>query len=99
MSDSPATAPDTCYLLQNQDGYFLGKNLEWLDGREPGPLFKTRHKDEAVNQAFEASSRDYTQRIHPVPCPTNSRGLPVIDPQILPPRLSDQAPATADSST
>ena len=47
------------FILQNQDNLFLGKQNNWLDGRDPGALFKTIHKDEAINQMFEASSRDY----------------------------------------
>lgn|SRR5690606_26563981 len=75
------------FILQNQDNLLLGKNKEWLDGRDPGGLFKTLHKDEAINQMVESSSKDYTQRIKVLCCSVNEKGLPVIDAELLPPPL------------
>ena len=72
------------FILQNHDKLFLGRQKEWLDGRDPASLFKTPHKDEAVNQVFEISSKDYTQRIKVVSCKVNEKGLPVIEPELLP---------------
>ena len=72
------------FILQNHDNLFLGRQKEWLDGRDPAGLFKTPHKDEAVNQVFEISSKDYTQRIKVVSCKANEKGLPVIEPELLP---------------
>ena len=72
------------FILQNHDKLFLGRQKEWLDGRDPASLFKTPHKDEAVNQVFEISSKDYTQRIKVVSCKVNEKGLPVIGPELLP---------------
>ena len=72
------------FILQNQDLLFLGKQNNWVDGRDLGALFKTVHKDEAINQMFEASSKDYKQRIKVVSCAANEKGLPVIDPAIMP---------------
>lgn len=73
------------YLLQNQDKLFLGKQKDWLDGRDRNSLFKTPHKDEAVNQRVEISAKDYTQRIALLLCPIDERGLPVIAAEDLPP--------------
>lgn len=75
------------FILQNQGNLLLGKNKEWLDGRDPGSLFKTLHKDEAINQMVESSSRDYTQRIKILTCSINEKGLPVIETELLPPPL------------
>lgn len=72
------------FILQNQDKLFLGKQNNWVDGRDLGALFKSVHKDEAINQMFEASSRDYKQRIKVIRCLANEKGLPVIDPEIMP---------------
>lgn len=72
------------FILQNQDKLFLGKQNIWLDGRDLNALFKTAHKDEAINQMFEASSKDYKQRIKVVTCTANEKGLPVVDPEIMP---------------
>lgn len=72
------------FILQNQDKLFLGRQNNWLDGRDLAALFKTAHKDEAINQMFEASSKDYTQRIKVLTCSANEKGLPLIDPELLP---------------
>ncbi|GAB1260903.1 hypothetical protein [Aurantivibrio plasticivorans] len=75
------------FILQNQDKLFLNKKNEWTDGRDLGSLYKTPHKDEAVNQIFEVSSKDYNQRIQMVSCEVSDKGLPQIDPDIMPPPL------------
>jgi hypothetical protein len=78
------------YILQNQDKRFLGKQRTWLDGRDPAALYRSPHKDEAVNEMFEASSKDYRQRVSLVSCPLSERRQPVIDPAILPPKTSNE---------
>lgn len=72
------------FILQNQDKLFLGKQNNWVDGRDLNALFRTAHKDEAINQMFEASSKDYKQRLKVLGCPANEKGLPVIDPELMP---------------
>lgn len=78
------------FILQNQAKLFLGKQNQWLDGRDLSLLYKTEHKDEAANQLFEASSKDYTQRIKMISCPANEKGLPTIDPDIMPDPIPKQ---------
>ncbi len=72
------------FILQNQEKLFLGKQNNWVDGRDLNAVYKSPHKDEAINQMFEASSKDYRQRIKVVSCVPNEKGLPVIDPEIMP---------------
>lgn len=72
------------FILQNQDKLFLGRQNNWLDGRDLAALYKTAHKDEAINQMVEASSKDYKQRIKILSCSATEKGLPVIDPAIMP---------------
>lgn len=72
------------YLLQNQHKQLLGKNSEWLDGCNPAALFRTVHKDEAINQQFEAGSKDYSLRIGLLMCDVNAKKHPVIEPDDLP---------------
>ena len=74
----------TTYILQNQEGYFLAKSGEWVDGREPSRLFKTAHQDEASNHLFEVNSKDIHLRIHTVICEATPKGLPMIPDDILP---------------
>lgn len=75
------------FILQNQAKLFLGKQKDWLDGRDPGSLFKTPHKDEAINQMVEISSKDYTQRIKVISCEVNEKGVPILAEELLPPPL------------
>ncbi len=87
------------YILQNQSSLFLGKQRTWLDGREPTGLYRTTNKDEAVNEMCEVNTKDYTQRIHLVLCPTDAKKLPIIDPDILPeplPVIDDKASIALD---
>ena len=72
------------FILQNQDKLFLGRQNNWLDGRDLAALYKTAHKDEAINQMVEASSKDYKQRIKILTCAANEKGLPLIDPELMP---------------
>ena len=72
------------FILQNQDKLFLGRQNNWLDGRDLAALYKTAHKDEAINQMVEASSKDYKQRIKILTCTANEKGLPMIDPELMP---------------
>ena len=76
------------FILQNQDKLFLGKQNNWLDGRDLGALFKTSYKDEAINQMFEASSKDYKQRIKVLSCQPNEKGFPLIAPEDMPEPLA-----------
>ncbi len=75
------------YILQNQEGYFLSKSAEWIDGREPSQLFRTLHRDEAVNQLFEVNSRDFSLRITLLECEATAKNLPIITEDQLPPPL------------
>lgn len=84
------------FILQNQDNLFLGKQKEWLDGRDAAALYKTPYKDEAVNQMFEISSKDYTQRIKVLACTASDKGLPLIPEDLLPPPLPKVAKKTAE---
>ncbi|MBU3068926.1 hypothetical protein KOI40_03790 [Aestuariicella sp. G3-2] len=82
----------TIFLLQNQHKHLLNKQGEWVDGREANTLFRTPHRDEALNQMIEVNARDYTLRIKILECSLSDRGLPLLKDEDLPP-LGD--PSTA----
>lgn len=46
------------FVVRNQDGYFATKQKEWACGRDPKILFRSPHRDEAINIVFELSSKD-----------------------------------------
>lgn len=72
------------FILQNQDNLFFSKQKDWVDGRDLNSLFKSPYKDEAINQMVEISAKDYRQRIKVIKCGVNDKGLPTIDPDIMP---------------
>ena len=72
------------FILQNQDKLFFGKNKEWVDGYDANAVYKTLHKDEAVNQMFEITSKDYKQRVKVLSCDLDEKALPIIDSEIMP---------------
>ncbi|MEO0442649.1 MAG: hypothetical protein AAFZ92_02770 [Pseudomonadota bacterium] len=87
------------FILQNQNGYFLAKSGEWIDGRQPQLLFRTLHKDEALNQLFEANSRDHALRINLMQCEISSKKLPIIPEALLPlPLIKENAEQTEEVS-
>ncbi len=72
------------FILQNQENLFFSKQKDWVDGRDLNSLFKSPYKDEAINQMVEISAKDYRQRIKVIKCGVNDKGLPTIDPDIMP---------------
>lgn len=80
------------YILQNQHQQFLSKQMDWVDGRDANGLYKTPHKDEALNQMFEVNAKDFNQRIKVLNCPTNPKGIPQLRADLLPPITLNQAP-------
>ena len=87
------------FILQNQDKLFFGKSKEWVDGYDANAVYKTVHKDEAVNQMFEITSKDYKQRVKIVICELDEKALPVIDSEIMPaplPKVPKSPKASAD---
>lgn len=88
----------TVFLLQNQHKHILGKSGDWLDGRNVIGLYRTAHKDEAINQQFEAGSKDYSLRIHILECELNSKKQPIIAADDLPEPIADSILEPADES-
>lgn len=74
----------TVFVLQNQFKHLLNKQKRWVSGREARSLFNTPHKDEAINQMFEVSSKDYTQRVKLLSCELNEKRVPIVLTEDLP---------------
>lgn len=82
----------TVFLLQNQSKLLLNKQGEWVDGREANSLYRSVHRDEALNHMVEVNARDYTLRIKVLECQLNERGVPQLPKEELPPLMqSDSA--------
>ncbi len=84
------------FVLQNQDKQFLNKQGEWCDGREARTLYNTEFKDEAINQQFEVSSKDYTLRVTLLRCKLDERRIPQIPDDNLPDAM--EMPIESDST-
>ncbi len=69
---------NTLFVLRNQDSLFINRHIEWVSGREANTLFRAKHKDEALNEVFEISARDFGQRITVEEVSATEKGQPVI---------------------
>lgn len=81
----------TVFVLQNQFKHLLSKQKGWVSGREARSLYNTPHKDEAINQMVEVSSKDYTQRVKLLSCELNEKRIPIVLVEDLP-NLEDFEP-------
>ena len=66
------------FVIKNQSGLYLSKQQEWVDGSENQTLYRTPHKDEAINTVFEVSSRDIYLRAEALACECDERGNPLV---------------------
>ncbi|MBY6190977.1 hypothetical protein KUV22_11150 [Microbulbifer agarilyticus] len=71
------------YVLTNQHQQFLSKGNDWIDGREHTKLFRTEHKDVAINQMFEANTRDVSLRIELLECKLDTKRQPLVPEDAL----------------
>ena len=75
----------TLYIVRDAIGNLLTKDLSWTMECASTNLFKTPHKDVALNQLLELNASDITLRAQIVTCEVDKRNRPVIS----------NAPATA----
>jgi hypothetical protein len=69
---------NTVFVLKNQQGLYLSKQQEWVDGAENQSIYRTRHRDEALNTVFEVSSRDIYLRAETVICSVDAKANPIL---------------------
>jgi hypothetical protein len=69
---------NTVFVVKNQQGLYLTKQQEWIDGADSHLLYRTRHRDEAINTVFEVSSRDIYLRAETVICELDPKGNPIL---------------------
>ena len=69
----------TVFVVKNQHGYFASKNKEWECGRDAKLLFRSPHKDEALNIVFELSSRDIYLRAEAISVALDDKQQPVVE--------------------
>ncbi|MFL0803574.1 MAG: hypothetical protein K6L81_07635 [Agarilytica sp.] len=64
------------YLLQNQHDQYLSKAGEWLEGDAANTLYRTEHKDEAINRKVEFTVKNVELRIAIVKASLRENGTP-----------------------
>ncbi len=64
------------YLLQNQHNQYLSKAGEWLEGDAASALYRTEHKDEAINRKVEFTVKNVELRIVIVKASLRENGTP-----------------------
>jgi hypothetical protein len=69
---------NTVFVVKNQHNLYLSKQQEWVDGADNQSLYRTRHRDEAINSVFEVSSRDIYLRAEAVACELDAKGNPAL---------------------
>ena len=76
------------FVIRNQDGYYLSKSKEWVDGRNPVIVVSALHYDQALNELIEANSKDIWVRGVVLEVDTNAKGR--VQLEILVPEITEQ---------
>ena len=69
----------TVFVVKNQHGYFATKQKQWECGRDAKLLFRSPHKDEALNIVFELSSKDIYLRAEAISVALDDKQQPVVE--------------------
>mgnify|MGYP003342168659 CR=1 FL=1 len=91
----------TVFIIRNQVGHYLGRNGEWLDGSHVPGLFRTDHRDVAVNELVEVNLRDFDLRGEIIGCEAEDGEYPVVEvlnPIVAPPEQAEVSEAAAGES-
>ena len=83
------------FVIQNQHGHFFSKQKDWIDGRDRRQLYRTPHRDEAVNHVFEQSSKDIELRASVLDCELDDNGQPQVEAG--PPLMNELEAATGET--
>lgn len=86
----------TVFVVKNQFGLFLNKQQEWADGNDNHLLYRTVHRDEAINTVFEVSSRDIYLRAEVQNCECDEKGNPLVTVTALMPPHEKDIPIDTD---
>jgi hypothetical protein len=84
------------FVIRNQHNHYLGKHHEWLDGSHPSALFRTVHRDMAVNELIDHNIRDVSLRGEILACETDESGYPIVE--VLNPIPLPETPSEVEPS-
>lgn len=84
------------YILQSQDDLFLSKSGEWVSGDDSKILFRTQHKDEAINQKVELTVKQPELRVNISTAQLSDNGKLILskEPQVVLPECVTPAQKT-----
>lgn len=85
------------FVIQNQHGLYLTRHNEWNDGHDAAALFKTPHRDIALNTLIELNAKDIELRGNIIGVPLNEKGIPVVTPTDAISVLHDSAQNAGDT--
>ena len=69
----------TIFVIRNQNQHYLGRHGDWLDSSHVPALFRTEHRDAAVNQLVEVNMRDFSLRGEIIACEADEGGYPAVE--------------------
>ncbi len=88
----------TLFIVKDAVGNLLTKDLMWAKDCAVTDLFKTPHKDIALNQLLEINAGDVQLRAQIVACEVDNKNRPIIDRNTLTDALTVSGhPTTAHS--
>jgi hypothetical protein len=89
----------TVFIVTNQDGHYWGRGKRWVDGHDGSRVLPLTHRDEAVNNVFELSSKDVLLRCDILTLNLVDGKLPKLEVSSIPlPDAEDEAEATGQES-
>ncbi|WP_370980670.1 hypothetical protein [Agaribacterium sp. ZY112] len=77
------------YILRNQHQQYLNKSHEWIAGGDSKTLYRSSHKDEAINEKVELTVKNPDLRIRVVAASQGSNGRLEIDGESFLPKASE----------
>lgn len=67
------------FVIRNDANLYLGKHGDWHNGSDPHAVFRSPHKDIALNELIEQNSRDISMRASVLAVGTDDKGLPKLE--------------------
>lgn len=92
---------DKLYVIQDRHGRFLSRREEWVEPASRETLFRSEHKDLALNTLFELNTRDVNLRAVVVEVDCDEQGRPLtasLPPPELPGTPTDEQPLQAGAT-
>lgn len=81
------------FILQNQHQQYMDKHGEWVDGRESQMIYRTPHKDEAINLKVEHTVRHPDLRLRVISVKLDDKGrIQIADSQSSSTSIDSTAP-------